>query len=511
MGTINYVIATFNGRRAFHHSSPHISEGLKIHLKNLSNLKHNIAQITIMKPKVEEVYPGYYNIGSIIKEFDIPVKIIECENYAWSMGQFLDAADLYLDNFDYHLFIEDDYCPNLDHFDNFSIGAYLTLFPDNIGVLSSITLGDEFENKKAGYPPHWEGMAFVSSLTLKKVWSNPLFRGNPKEFLNRMEDLDDLHVWDKWKKVPSMVGGYYQMAFSHLFTLSGIKHDHYTKLKWKGEDIHFPYWSTGPNNDIGGEVLWFSNNAYRQRNCDIKDELKLKKFSHSLFIPVQLTTPSLREINLQLESRKIIFLVGMHRSGTSLLSNCLFDNGFEIGVNHNHTTNWQNPKGYFENDSFTQFHERLLTYNNSTWHNITRKKMEYTEDHVEEYCQLINKEFPNQNRILIKDPRLTFFQDFLSEVCEKLECDYSFLFCTRDREECTTSLSLAQSIAKSTSETLYDITHKYNNDQCLEINHRDLIKNNKETLQNISRYCRFDLTQDTTDVVDLALYRNRKE
>lgn len=509
MSTINYVIATFNGNRHWFGSSPHMDEGLKIHLKNLSNLKHNIAQITIMKPKVEGIFHDYYDIESIIKEFDIPVKIIECENHAWSMGQFLDAAEFYLDNFDYHLFIEDDYCPNLDHFDNFLMGAYLTLFPDNVGLLNSTTLGDQFETKARGYPPHWEGMALVSSLTLKKVWSNPLFEGNLKKFLNGMENIDNSYPWERWRH--GLPGGYYQVAFSHLFTLSGVKHDHYTKLKWKGEDLHFPYWSAGPNNGIGGEIIWFSDKIDRQKNCDVKDELKLKRFSHSLFIPIQLTTPSLRKINLQLESRKIIFLVGMHRSGTSLLSNCLFDNGFEVGVNHNHTTNWQNPKGYFENDSFTQFHERLLTYNNSTWHNITQEKMKYTKDHVEEYCQLINEEFPNQNKILIKDPRLTFFQDFLSEVCEKLECDYSLLFCTRDKEECTTSLSLAQSITKLTSETLYDITHKYNNDQCLEINHRDLIKNNKKTLQSISLHCKFDLTQDTTDVVDLSLYRNKNE
>ena len=52
---------------------------------------------------------------------------------------------------------------------------------------------------------------------------------------------------------------------------------------------------------------------------------------------------------------KIIFIIGMHRSGTSLLSNCLVKNGFSIGKTKNQDKNWQNPNGYFENDKINRF------------------------------------------------------------------------------------------------------------------------------------------------------------
>ena len=62
---------------------------------------------------------------------------------------------------------------------------------------------------------------------------------------------------------------------------------------------------------------------------------------------------------------KIIFIIGMHRCGTSLLSNCLIENGFSIGKTKNKDKDWQNPNGYFENDALHEIHNELLKFNNS--------------------------------------------------------------------------------------------------------------------------------------------------
>lgn len=200
--------------------------------------------------------------------------------------------------------------------------------------------------------------------------------------------------------------------------------------------------------------------------------------------------------------------MGMHRSGTSLLANCLINNGFSIGKTLNTDKNWQNPNGFFENDSFTDFYDRLLTYNNSTWANITRSKMQYTKEHVEEYRQLISNEFPNQEKILIKDPRSTFFKHFLKEVCKGLHDPY-FLFCIRDKAECCTSLTRAQGLPYEQSEKLYDQTCSYFDIECLPINHHDVIHNNMAVIKTISLFCKIPLSVDTTDLVDMNLYRNR--
>lgn len=210
-----------------------------------------------------------------------------------------------------------------------------------------------------------------------------------------------------------------------------------------------------------------------------------------------------------MEKPKVIIIIGMHRCGTSLLSSCLVENNFSIGKNVNKDKNWQNPNGYFENDSLTEFHEKLLAYNDSSWNNITKVKMNYTPAHVKEYKELIEKEFNNEKLILIKDPRLTFFVDFLKEVFDyNYECYYLFL--TRNKEEACKSISLAQHMAIEKSIKLYDLTHKYYNDSFLKIDHKDIINDNNNLLYNISKYCNFNILNHTQNLVDYNLYRNRK-
>lgn len=206
--------------------------------------------------------------------------------------------------------------------------------------------------------------------------------------------------------------------------------------------------------------------------------------------------------------QKIVFIIGMHRCGTSLLSNYLVNSNFSIGKNKNTDMDYHNPNGYFENDSFTNFHDELLLFNNSTWLNINTDSMKYTKIHVEKYRNLIKNEFCNNKLILIKDPRLTFFIDFLKEVCKDLYI-YNFIFLTRNKEECKNSLKKSQNITLSEAEQLYNITHKYYTTDCLKIDYYNIIYSNNQVLSKISNYINIKLNM--SNIVCLDLYRNRSK
>jgi len=205
---------------------------------------------------------------------------------------------------------------------------------------------------------------------------------------------------------------------------------------------------------------------------------------------------------------KIVFIIGMHRCGTSVLTNCLIENGFSIGKNKNTDKNWQNPNGYFENDTFTKFHEKLLKFNSSTWLKINKNKMEYTLNHVIEYRKLLEKEFIQNNLIIIKDPRLTFFVDFIKEVCNEKYEPY-FLFLLRNKKECIQSLSKAQNISVEECSILYDNTMQKYNDKFLKIDHHDIIFNNNNVIEQIYNFLNLQNYKKTEHIINMELYRNK--
>lgn len=509
---INYVISTYNGSFPYgkrdyvtedKQSFVSPNEVLKFHLTKLSEIKHNLSQITIMKPHSDNVFKDYYNIDDIINKFpkDLKIEIKECQNFGYSVGQFLKAYEIYQNDFDYYCFIEDDYCANMDNFDLIFKKIYQEDFSNNIGLLCSVIEGSKDYKTKGGYPIHFEGMVFVSTKTLEKLYSDPQWGGNPRLMLDNINSsIDNGFNWEQQRN--SYMGGYYQLTFSHLFTLSGIDHSHYLKRLNNHKELEFPYWSDDHRYPLGGYLKFYDSSIICRNNFTQED------INNSPIIPIQLSNDDLKTSHLNNQPLpKIIFLIGMHRCGTSLLSNCLVENGWDIGKTKNQDKNWQNPNGYFENDLFTDFHNKLLEYNGCLWNYLPKDNLEYTQSHVEEYRKLLSKEF-HKGKILIKDPRLTFFQNFLKEVCDGLYQPY-FIFCTRDKKECCNSLTLAQGIPYKTSEFLYDKTHQYFNSECLPINHRDVIYNNTQVMNVISSFCQINLDLDTSGIVDLNLYRNR--
>ena len=118
---VNYVITTWSGPRR----EPNLSY-LKNHLINLLTLKHNLSQITIVKPIVEGCNMSYYEIDTLINKFNCDVKVLEkYDNMGQSYGQFFHAYETYKNEFDYYIFVEDDYMVNIDHFDKILVSEFV--------------------------------------------------------------------------------------------------------------------------------------------------------------------------------------------------------------------------------------------------------------------------------------------------------------------------------------------------------------------------------------------------
>jgi hypothetical protein len=86
-----------------------------------------------MKPRIScehEEIQGYYDL----EDLDIPnikskIKVIECDNRAVSYGQFIRCLEIHQNDFDYHIFVEDDYVPSLQYFDLLLVSECLNRLP----------------------------------------------------------------------------------------------------------------------------------------------------------------------------------------------------------------------------------------------------------------------------------------------------------------------------------------------------------------------------------------------
>ena len=280
MTKINYVIATYNGIGKRKHIYPLPEDVLKTHLEKINSLQHSLSQITIMKAKSNNDYKKYYNIDDLIKTFNIPIKIIDCENYGYSMGQWLKAYELFPD-FDFYVFMEDDYCGGMDHFDTILLECYNKQFPDNIGLLCSLVEGSSKYKDIGGYPIHWGGSIFINKNTLRKLYTFPKWENNPRKWL----DLIDKHIdpyfnWEWQRK--GYLGGYYQVSLSHLFTLSNIRHNDYVNNNINNVLLQFPYWNDTNDNNLGGYINFYTKGANKKTKYTLED------IQHSPIIPVQL-------------------------------------------------------------------------------------------------------------------------------------------------------------------------------------------------------------------------------
>ena len=268
---INYVIATYNGKCRRDHTCPKPNDVLRAHLVKLKSCMGALQQVTIMVAKSQNYYHGYYDIEEITANFDIPVKVIHCDNYGYSMGQWLKAYEVYKGEFDYYILMEDDYCPGMQNFDNLMIDIYGRKFPDSVGLLCSLVEGSKDYAKRGGHPIHFEGGICVSTKTLERLcefWLTHGAKRGPREQL------------DKMTSKPAS-GGHYQVNFSHLFTMAGIEHEDYLDVGGEEGLLQCSYWD-----DEKGKI-WFYDKGDILRETYTVDEVY-----RSPIIPIQLAKPA---------------------------------------------------------------------------------------------------------------------------------------------------------------------------------------------------------------------------
>lgn len=183
---INYVIATWSGWRR----NPS-TEYLKKHLQRLFELKHDLAQITVVRPAGSD-NEEFYNLDT---ETRSKIVLLDRPENDRSYGQFLFAYKTYGNEFTHYIVAEDDYIPNIDHFD--------TKLHSLMNAKNCDYLCGKYGRFRISDPLHpQQNMGIIKSSAFKKILNdNP----NPKFYKNGIED------------------GQEQSMFAALFTKNNLK------------------------------------------------------------------------------------------------------------------------------------------------------------------------------------------------------------------------------------------------------------------------------------------------
>jgi hypothetical protein len=193
---VNYLMACWFGpRRVDERAGPHFAVA---HLRALQALQHGLAQVTVIVPESPGRDAHLAALAPFARCGGAPVVVLTRENSGMSYGSWSHAYDVYGDQFDYYILMEDDYVPCLDHFDR-ALLERIDAWP-TAGYLCTYY---ETHNRK-GYA-HWKPHAAIS---------NGMMRAATLAAVKR-----------KFGRVPYLDGAGYvtesQIVFSHAVLQAG--------------------------------------------------------------------------------------------------------------------------------------------------------------------------------------------------------------------------------------------------------------------------------------------------
>lgn len=144
--------------------------------------------------------------------------------------------------------------------------------------------------------------------------------------------------------------------------------------------------------------------------------------------------------------RRVICIIGMHRSGTSALAGLLHNLGIKAGKTLLKPAK-DNPKGFFENEKITLFNEtKLMPKLATTWFDLTPLDLNNflnfsdKEEYIKEAIEIIEEEYESEEIFCIKDPRLCILFPFWEEVFYRLEIEPLIIIPYRNPLEVSFSL-----------------------------------------------------------------------
>ncbi|MCB1615049.1 MAG: hypothetical protein KDI30_03445 [Pseudomonadales bacterium] len=119
--------------------------------------------------------------------------------------------------------------------------------------------------------------------------------------------------------------------------------------------------------------------------------------------------------------KKVMTVLGMHRSGTSCLAGCLEQMGVDFG-GHGSQGSEANQRGNKENRAIAIFHENILRFNGGSWHQPP-SQVSWAERHYSR-AEALLAEYGAKPCIAFKDPRTLLHLEHWERVFDRLAIEW---------------------------------------------------------------------------------------
>ena len=164
--------------------------------------------------------------------------------------------------------------------------------------------------------------------------------------------------------------------------------------------------------------------------------------------------------------KHVILVLGMHRSGTSSLTNALTTMGVNLGENLMPPHAGVNDKGFFEDVEFFALNVKILSFLKSDWHHLSPLQENYitkleSAGLFTAACELVHRKFETTHLFGLKDPRIPKLLEFWKCVFDKCDVCISYLICLRSPLAVADSLKYRDGFPEEKSLHLW-LTHTLN-------------------------------------------------
>ena len=217
----------------------------------------------------------------------------------------------------------------------------------------------------------------------------------------------------------------------------------------------------------------------------------------------------------------IIVVLGMHRSGTSLISGLLNKMGVNMGKRLL-SPSVENPKGYFEDLDFFDLNSKILKEAGGDWNLPPNKEvlLKVMEKNKNKFEDIINRKNKNGKLWGWKDPRTVLTIDGYTNFLSIKKTKFIIVF----RNPLTIAHSLNKKKKKKFRLNVIDgleLSNFYNHELVsfikkypgynkLFLAYESILKNKEESIKKISEYIGIKFNKDVCNFIDNKLDRSYK-